>query len=468
MKRILFTAALAISGATAAHAVLPVNGRPVPALADFDDAMQDFMDDNDIEAGLLGVMRNGVVVYLRGFGSMDPDTATTMPENAIVRLASCTKPITAAAIRCRIEDGAFTLGQAAFLKNGNNGVLNVDPFPAWGDTRYGNITVRHLLQHAAGWDRDTEPDGDLMARERTASQEMDLPGAPGRTNLLRWITGHTLWFAPGTDSRYSNEGYFTLGQMVAGSTPAHLTYLRQRVFTSDLWVPASEVIQARTSRLLCDAREPYYRSSNTAYSASDPSDDAPILNDAYGGQRTLEVRIGNGGLAASAAAVLALGNTYHIRTGNTTGSGQLIGLPIDAANPLADEEAHNGGLPGVNTILWHRTDGVVGFAFFCRDRPDGNYGSDFRLILNDVIDGIAGNAWPTVSCDGFWVRVNSAAADGFGGYNTPWNGFGNAVTKAQADTRLRLKAGDTNWTGTINKRLRLDAPLGQVRIGFGS
>lgn len=458
---------IAIAGNAQANPA--ISGRPVPALAAFDDAMGDYMDANGIEAGVLGVMRNGVVIYLRGFGSLNPDTDTNMPENAIVRLASCTKPITAAAVRCRIGDGAFTLGQAAFLRNGNNGVLNVTPFPGWGDNRYGSITVQNLLQHAAGWDRNTDPLGDLMAEERRASRDMDLPGAPGRTNLLRWITGKSLWFSPGTDARYSNEGYFALSLMVAGNFTAHMTYLHERVFTPNLWVPASEVIQARTARSLRDAREPWYRSTNTALSASDPSDDAPMLDDAYGGQRTMEVRIGNGGIAASAAAMLALGNTYHINVGNISGAGQLIGLPIDAGNPLTTSESHNGGLPGTNTILWHRTDGIVGFAFFNKDLAgSNNYASQFRGVLDPIINGIAGNAWPTASCDGFWVRVNSAVADGPGGYHATWNGFGNAITKAQANSRLRLKAGDSNWTGTINKRLRLDAPLGQVRIGFSS
>jgi len=94
--------------------------------------------------------------------------------------------------------------------------------------------------------------------------------------------------------------------------------------------------------------------------------------------------------------------------------------------------------------------------------------ADLKTSLNNLINLGTGHgwSWPEASSDGVWVRVNSAAADGMGGYNSPWNGFGNAVTKAQANTRLRFKAGDSNWTGTINKRLRLDAPLGQVRIGF--
>ena len=86
------------SVAEGAAAAIAISGRPVPKLVAFDDAMTELMSDNDIEAGVLGVMRNGTIVYLRGFGLLT--TGVNMPENALVRLASCTKPITAAADQC--------------------------------------------------------------------------------------------------------------------------------------------------------------------------------------------------------------------------------------------------------------------------------------------------------------------------------------------------------------------------------
>src|SRR5262245_21211507 len=78
-------------------AVIPISGRPVASMAVFDTTMTDFMTANSIEASVLGIMFSGQIVFLRGYGSQDG--GVNMPENALVRLASCNKPITAAAIR---------------------------------------------------------------------------------------------------------------------------------------------------------------------------------------------------------------------------------------------------------------------------------------------------------------------------------------------------------------------------------
>ena len=453
------------SVAEGAAAAIAISGRPVPKLVAFDDAMTELMSDNDIEAGVLGVMRNGTIVYLRGFGLLT--TGVNMPENALVRLASCTKPITAAAVRERIESGTYTLNQRAFNITGNGGALNVAAFPQLGDARYRSISISNLLTHSAGWDR-TQPDGDLTYQERTVSKEMGLPGVPGRANVLRWVSGHPLYFAPGTDARYSNEGYLSLGFLVDDDTSGYLSYLRTRVFTPSLWIPSTEVIQAATYRSQSNVREPWYRTRFTSFDVQEPGGDAPIVNAAYG-SFDLTARLGQGGIVASAAAMLELGNRHHIQVGNITGSGRFIGLSIDANNPLTVEESHNGGQPGVNTQLWHRTDGVVAFVFFNKNAGDDNrshYGGQLRTKLNTLIAGMSDSEWPTASSDGFWVLPQSGEPDtGLGGYHSPYKGFASAVNRVRDHSRVRLKPGTTSWTGLISKRLFLDAPLGTAVLG---
>jgi hypothetical protein len=480
-KLLSLTALLAMPAVCAA--VLPKTGRPVPELTAFDDAMEDFMETNAIEAGVLGIMRNGAVVYLRGFGSKDG--VANMPENAIVRLASCTKPVTAAAIRRRIEDGEFTLDTKAFSFGANGGYLTVDAWGGYGSLFHGAISVRHLLAHAGGWDEALEPLGDLTYEERTVSQDMGLPGAPGRTNVMRWVAGKPLRFTPGTRSDYANEGYLTLGFMVAPNATAHLNYLRTRVWTPDMWVPGSEIMQCRTLLADCDPREPVYRTNDgSTFSVFDSSANSPIVSRAYGGGFSLEARLGQGGVAASAAAMLALANSYHVGVGGLTGTGAINGMPISAANPLTSSASHTGSYSGVNTAIWQmaipipgtgNTDRVAGFIAFARDSDvdfdsDGstdNFAGEMKDQINGIISGLNAASWPAVTCDGYWVTLTSALPDTtLGGYSAPWRGFGNAIAKVQEHTRLRLRPGTTNWTGTISKRLRLDAPLGQVRLGF--
>jgi len=58
---------------------LPVSGTAVPELAAFDDAMLEFMEARGIEAGVLGVMKDGVVVLERGYGWKDAAHTEVLP-----------------------------------------------------------------------------------------------------------------------------------------------------------------------------------------------------------------------------------------------------------------------------------------------------------------------------------------------------------------------------------------------------
>lgn len=239
---------------------LPESGRPVPALSDFDDEMQDFMDDNDIGAGILGVMRDGKVVYLRGFGH--DYNGNDLPENALFRLASCTKPLTAAATRSLISDGAFNLMDNAFeLGQTGGGVLNLAPFPSVGDSRLEDITIQHLLLHQGGWDDDVT---DLAFQYWTAAEDMNVTRPPSREDMMRWSLGQPLQFTPGTiTTDYANIGYHALGRIVEQEAGQSLgTYLRQNILTPNMWVPATELQLGRTFRVDQDPREPLYDSPN--------------------------------------------------------------------------------------------------------------------------------------------------------------------------------------------------------------
>jgi CubicO group peptidase (beta-lactamase class C family) len=138
---------------------LPVSGRPpVAALQGLDAVVCSFMDTNEISAGVVGVMQNGRIIYLRGFG-VDYD-GKPLPENALFRIASVTKPITAAAIRQLVPDpvntNAFDLGQIG------GGLLDClgkyEPWASASTGLLGTITVDDLLRHAGGWDLNNIPD----------------------------------------------------------------------------------------------------------------------------------------------------------------------------------------------------------------------------------------------------------------------------------------------------------------------
>ena len=453
MNRLLLAAALAgvVSGA---HAQLPVSGRPVPSLVTFDAAMQGYMSAHDLEAGVLGVMVEGRVVYLRAFG-YKYDSMVPLPENALWRLASCSKPITAAAVRRLIADGAFELSDFAFdLGQPGGGLLDYEPFPRLGDGRLDDVTVDHLLHHQGGWDRDVA--GDLTYMERDIADDMGVSSPPGRVNTVRWILGRPLQFAPGTDTEYSNIGMLTLGLVVEQESGQSLvSYVRQHILTPDMWVPATELIQGRTFRDWQDPREPEYVSGVTVPSVFDIR--PGVVPNPYGGWDH-EARIGQGGYVATAATMLELLDRYHVGAFDAD-----IGRSIDSDYPLDGAEAHNGAQDGLNAYIRQRSDGVNVFVAF-NERGDPHYATQFYDdYLAGLISGVT--TWPETSSDGFWVETGGVIAGGVGGYHEPFRSFVSAVGYAQDGSKLRLKAGTTGWTGVLSTKLLLDAPLGAAVLG---
>ena len=146
-------------GSPVAHAELPVSGVHVPELDQFDQTMRSFMGTNGIEAGTLAIMYQGEVVFLRGYGWLDRAHTVPLPANTMMRLASVTKPITAAAVHRLAATAELNL-QVHAIETGQpgGGIVDLAPFSSLGDPRLGNITIHDLLRHRGGWDRSLAPD----------------------------------------------------------------------------------------------------------------------------------------------------------------------------------------------------------------------------------------------------------------------------------------------------------------------
>lgn len=458
-SRFLLCAAL-LAALTQSAAALPnLSGRPVPELEWLDAQLQVYMELHGIQSGVVGIMRNGTVIYLRGAGWLNLNTLTPLPETALFRLASCTKPITAAAIRHLVRTGSFDDDDFVFSTGNQSGLLGSDyrPWPQTGDSRIRDITVDHLLRHRGGWDREIA--GDLTRMEEDIADDMDVASPPGRTNTMRWILGQPLEFTPGARYAYSNIGYLALGLLVTEYAPnGHLNYLHQQVLTPDMWVPSTELVRTRTFDADNDPREPRYQSDIAGCVFDEGCEGGLEPREAYGGV-DMEARLGQGGISASASAMLHLARNYHI----SPGTGQRI---VDV--PFSGTESHNGALPGINTLLVHTDNTGDGdiclFIAFSRDASEGHYATEFfEQIENDLLH--ESQTWPTKRCDGFWVAPAGGGSAVHGSYTYPFQSMASAVAATTAGSRLRLKPGSGAFSGTLNKRLILDAPLGAATLG---
>lgn len=476
-RRILATCVTAASAAIAS-AELPITGMPVPELAVFDNLMTDFMDDNGIEAGVLGIMKDGVIVYQRGFGWKDAAHTRPLRHDAVLRIASISKPFTAAAIQRLYatnwvdpNDVVFDLGQPG------GGILPYQAFDGSGlvdwtaipDARVLNITVQQILSHTSGLPCNSNGClSDPMFRAvqiADAFNNANIPASypPGPVRTTQWMIGRpsALEFNPGSNYAYSNPGFMVLGQVVeAVSGMSHIEYVRQNVLGPIDWLPAGEVVAGRTFEGDLDPREPWYDNNEMTTNVFDP--DGDNVRRPHGGYHH-ELHFASGGMAVSTTALLHLAENYYVNAENPgAGLALTYGAPT---NGVRSTRSHGGLLWGTEASVRQRSDGVNFAVIFNKGTVGTTYAGDMRNLLDDAIDA-GGFTWPTQGVDGQWVDLDKFLP-GQGSYESPWKSLGVALSNSPDEATLNFKAGASSWTGTINQRVRLRAPQAGVvaRIG---
>jgi CubicO group peptidase (beta-lactamase class C family) len=193
---------------TTLHA-LPTTGTYLPALGSFDEAILTYMETNHIPGASIAIVKNGRLLYARGYGYANVEEKTPVTPTSQFRLASVSKPITSVAIMTLVQSGKLKLEDRIFP------LLGLKPFlPPGGqaEPRLNSITVRHLLEHAGGWNR--EKSGDIMFKHFQVAQEMGIASPPDHESLIRWAMGQPLDFTPGMESAYSNFGFCVLGRVI--------------------------------------------------------------------------------------------------------------------------------------------------------------------------------------------------------------------------------------------------------------
>jgi CubicO group peptidase (beta-lactamase class C family) len=196
---------------TPAQPVIAISGAAVPGMASYDQVITAFMRKLSIPGGAVAVMRDGRLIYARGFGYADVENKTPVQPDALFRIASVSKTLTATAIMKLVEDGRLKLDDrvAPLIAH-----LTAAPGTTV-DPRWEQITVRHLLNHAGGWDRN-KPNGgfDPIDRPAIAAAAVGAPAPASSETLIRYMKGTPLDFTPGEKFAYSNFGYIVLGRVI--------------------------------------------------------------------------------------------------------------------------------------------------------------------------------------------------------------------------------------------------------------
>ena len=181
----------------------------LPMAEAFDREMEQFMSARKVPGGALAVVKDQRLVYARAYGWADRENKDPVKPDSLFRIASISKPFTAAAVLKLVETKGLDLETPV------TEFLSFKPVLANGktaDPRWKRITLRHCLHHTGGWDRDVS--GDPMFRSLETARAVGVPAPAGAEAIVRYMLGQPLDFDPGARYAYSNFGYCLLGRVI--------------------------------------------------------------------------------------------------------------------------------------------------------------------------------------------------------------------------------------------------------------
>jgi len=393
------------------HCARAATEDPSPLAASFDPVMESFMSDRGFPGGSLAVIRDGRMVFAKGYGWADVDAGEKAGPDSLFRLASLSKPITAMAVMTLVESGGLDLDDPfAELLRPNKLFPAADQWPEGWD----RVTIRHLLEHVGGWDREVS--FDPMFRTRAIQEALHLAGVPDTWDVIRYMSGHPLDQAPGARYAYSNFGYCILGRVIEQVTGmGYEAYVKKQLLVP-LGIRTMRLGATRAGeRARGEVR--YYMPDGRKARSVFPDVEARVPWP-YGGF-LLEIMDAHGGWVASAPDLARLsialqgqGPTPILKPKSVRRIAEPPEPPASRKDgeleatyyglgwmirPLKEEGRynawHSGSLPGTSTIWIRRADGIAWAALFNqRSDQDRAKDSEIDFRLNRAINRV--KQWP--------------------------------------------------------------------------
>jgi CubicO group peptidase (beta-lactamase class C family) len=157
-------------------------------------------------SGVVLLAQGEKIIFQKAYGSADPQVGSLNRLDTRFRIASISKTFTAAAVEKLVSDGKLRYSDS--LSRYVQGIPNGD-----------SITIEQLLMHQSGV-------GVLDAEEVFRD-------CLSRPDLLRRLAAAKPLFAPGKESRYSNEGYFLLAAVIERVTgDSYAEFVRKNFFAA--------------------------------------------------------------------------------------------------------------------------------------------------------------------------------------------------------------------------------------------
>lgn len=313
-----------------------------------DQVINDFMDEVDARAATVAISRNGEILYQKGFGNPRERGRLVTEPDAIFRIASVSKPITATLVKLAVEDGKLELSDKLC------DCLDIDlaQYPL-ADERWADITISHLLDHKGGWDMAAT--FDPMFRTDEIKRELRIRGRVQPEDVLEYMLERPLQFDPGERTAYSNFGYSLMGRVL------EMKY--EKSFGEILKEQIVDPLNIERLGLAYDNRR---ARPSEEVSYPDPAD-----------QFSVEVMDANGGMAASAES-LCLFMAQYWMSGDPRLGGQY------------GEFIMFGSFPGTTAMAWQRPD-RLDVVVLLNNRRDRSFVQDNKNLQDRIgraLDGL--------------------------------------------------------------------------------
>ena len=188
---------------------------------------------NRVPGAVVGIARDGALVYLKAFGSQDKEAGRPMQVDTIFGLASMTKIMTAVGVLTLTEQGrlplfaklsdyfpAFAAMKVASRGEGGEAIFEPQKQP---------IRIQDLLRHTSGLTYGGRPDSGSPAAAQYPRGDA-LPGMTSSAEFIDTITKLPLVYQPGTVFEYS-ESFDVLAAVIEKITGKTLgAYLSEAVW----------------------------------------------------------------------------------------------------------------------------------------------------------------------------------------------------------------------------------------------
>ena len=277
------------------------------------------------------------------------------------------------------------------------------------DPRLGEITIRHLLQHTAGWDRDKS--GDPMFQSRKIARALGIASPPAPADVIREVLGRPLDDPPGTRYVYSNFGYCLLGRIIEKlSGQPYERLVQERVLRpAGITGPklGATLRQAEgEARYYMPVEGPDDKTERPVFPGLPDNVPGPYgawwlcleSMDAHGGWI---MRCGHGSLCHEprcqrtspfrrketyeTISATARGGPGHNDKGDALPASYGCGFFVKRG-PGGVSLSHGGSLPGTVTYLWKRTDGGCWAVFFNQRIDSGPRDGAIVAPINKRLD----------------------------------------------------------------------------------